>query len=61
MYNEGTAKKGKRDECYGVDCSVLLIIVVYIVEEGKEEGRVVEVCLAQWGMPCSAGLHVNVV
>ena len=26
--------------------TVLLIIVVYILEEGKEEGRVVEVCLA---------------
>ena len=34
-------------------------VVVCIQEEGKEEGRAVEVCLAQWGMPCSAGLHMK--
>ena len=56
MRNEGTAKKGKRNECCSVDCSVDYCCI-YI--EGKEEGRAVEVYLAQWGMPYSAGLHVK--
>ena len=45
MYNEGTAEKGKRDEICSVDCSILLKYGCMYVE-GKEEGRVVEVCLA---------------
>ena len=58
MRNEGTAKEGNCDEICGVDCSV---DYGFFYVEGKEEGRAVEVCLAQWGMPCSAGLYVNVV
>ena len=43
MCNEGTAKEGKCDECCGVDCSV---DYGCMLEEGKEEGRAVEVCPA---------------
>ena len=40
---------------------VLTVLLKYgcMLEEGKEEGRAVEVYLAQWGMPCSAGLYVK--
>ena len=43
VYNEGTAKEGKRDEIRGVDCSIDYSCI-YI--EGKEESRAVEVYLA---------------
>ena len=67
MRNEGTAKKGKRDEICSVDCSVLLKYGCIYVGRRKGRGQgsrsmpslVGHALQCGAACECSAGLHVK--